>query len=261
MKKRESLKMPFGKILFHPGRKKIDRMLRGGVSVVEVSQRLREMYPGEKKLHLTPATLQKYRRKYLKVDGAAIRMVREIVKEKKEEKEKKNLINSVSPERSSIYKEKLKEALDVHIDIKQQLGNLSVLINSRIEDIFNRAQSGDASSIEEQNLQKYFQTYITVIERWAKYIDKVADHTVETNVNITVIEDQMAVIRECIRETFNEINPELAIKFFEKLERKMAMLSYRPPKQQTFVEMHRDVKSLVADVGEIIEIGEEDEQI
>jgi hypothetical protein len=228
-------------------------MLTRGMGVREVAKRIREMHPEDKKLHLTPTTLQKFRKEKLDLNAEALKEIKEAERDKKEVREEKK--ENTQLKGMPIYKEKLQEAVDLHIDIRQQLANLSVLISARIEAIFDRAQYGNASTNEEQNLQKYFATYITVLEKWAKYIDKIADQTIETNVNITVIEDQMAVIRECIRETLMEVNPELAVKFFSKLERKLSTLSYRA--QNTgFGEMHQNVKVLSADVADVVDIEE-----
>ena len=240
--------MSFNKILTHPSRTKIIRMLTKGMGVREVAKIIREMHPDNKKLHLTPTTLQKFRKEKLDLDAEAIKEIKEAESDKREVRDEKK--ENTQLKGMPIYKEKLQEALDLHIDIRQQLANLSVLINARIENIFNRAQLGGVSTNEEQNLQKYFATYITVLEKWAKYIDKIADQTIETNVNITVIEDQMAVIRECIRETLMEIDPEMAVRFFSKLERKLSTLSYRT-QNTSFGEMHQNVKVLSANVEEI----------
>jgi len=223
-------------------------MLTKGMGVREVAKIIREMHPDNKKLHLTPTTLQKFRKEKLDLDAEAIKEIKEAESDKREVRDEKK--ENTQLKGMPIYKEKLQEALDLHIDIRQQLANLSVLINARIENIFNRAQLGGVSTNEEQNLQKYFATYITVLEKWAKYIDKIADQTIETNVNITVIEDQMAVIRECIRETLMEIDPEMAVRFFSKLERKLSTLSYRT-QNTSFGEMHQNVKVLSANVEEI----------
>ena len=240
------------KLMCHPDKKRIIKMLMEGVSVREVAQRLKEMYPDDKKLHLSVPLLQAFRKDKLNLSGETLDAIQQVQREKLPPMEKTLTDNQVNNMllKNSAYKEKLEEALNLHIDIRQQLANMSVLIHARMEDIFNRAQAGKVSTVDEQNLQRYFQTYITVIEKWAKYIDKIADHTIETNVNITVIEDQMSVIRGCIRETLGEVNPELAIKFFSKLEKKMAELSYRPQKQESFTEIRDDVMMLTEDIQE-----------
>jgi hypothetical protein len=47
-----------------------------------------------------------------------------------------------------------------------------------------------------------------------------------------------------------EVNPELAVKFFSKLEKRLSMLSYRV-QNTSFGEIHKDVKVLTASVAEI----------
>jgi hypothetical protein len=68
----------------------------------------------------------------------------------------------------------------------------------------------------------------------------------------------MSVIREAIRETLNEFEPEVAIKFIDKLNSKIANLSYRPPKQVGFNEIRSDVRMLSAEI-EVDQILDEDE--
>lgn len=240
--------MAFEKITKHPSRSKIVRMLNSGMGVRAVANKIKELYPDDKKLHLTPSTLQKFRQEKLNLDAEAIKLVKEATEDKREisEEKKSDRVLKYMP----VYKEKLQEAIDVHIDIRQQLANLSVLISARTEALFDKAATGGITVNEEANLQKYFQTYITVIEKWAKYIDKIADQTVETNVNVRVIEDQVSVIQQCVRETLSEFEPELAIKFFTRLEQRMSQLSYRAPKPINLNQLGAEVKVITENIDE-----------
>ena len=237
--------MSFKKVLSHPNINMIVKKLSEGAGVRKVEKILREMYPDDKTKHITAVTLQKFRKQHLKIEGDALEAIKEATKEKtlikEREKEHKAVKNVPS------YKEKLQEAIDLHIDIRQQLANLHVLISARMEDLFDKLASGEARIDDEHSLQKYFQTYITLIERWAKYIDKVADYTVETNVNVTVIEDQMALMRETIWELLYEMDSSLAVKFLEKLDNKMKTIDYYR-RDAKFTKIHGDVKTLTAHV-------------
>lgn len=232
----------FTKILTHPDKIEITQMLLEGKGVRQVVKFLKEKYPNDKKMHISLPTIEYYRKEKLNMDGEAVNGIKEIQKMIQETEPYRNAETEIK--QMPLYKQKLKEAVDQHIDIRDSLNKMYVLIESRMEELFNR-NNGKLSVNDDQNLQRYLQSWIAVIEKWAKYIEKIADHTVETNVNITVIENQMAVIRDCIRETFNEVNPELAIKFFEKLEMKMSMLSYRPERPVSIDEIGNDVKVLV----------------
>lgn len=229
----------------HPKKNWIVKMLKGPMGVRKLSEALKEMFPDEKNKWLSPGTLQKFRKEHLAIDGEALKYMKDVAREKKLEKDVKKEHTRVKYLPS--YKEKVKEAVDLHIDIREQLAKLSLVIESRIEDLFNKAQDGEATINQERNLQGYFTTYISVIEKWAKYIDKVADQRIETNINVTVIEDQMALIREAIRETMMEMDPGLAVKFLERLDMKMRDLSYRN-KPAKFEKIHTDVKMLEAEI-------------
>lgn len=240
--------MSFGKILNHPSADLIIRKLSNGESVREVSSLIEEMYPNNKKLHVSYLTLQRFRKEHLKIEGDALEVIKEATKEKHLEQETKKEHTQVKKFPS--YKEKLQEAVNLHIDVKQQLASLHSLIMSRAEDLFDKLSLGQGTKSDEDNLQKYFNTYIIVLEKWAKYIDKIADYTVETNINVTVIENQMAILRESVWEIMRELEPTVAVKFLEKLDQKMKNFQYKQDKKITFKEINSDVKTLTAQIEE-----------
>lgn len=242
---KRSKKQRFPKILTHPKKNWIVKMLKGPLGVREISNRLKEMYPDDKRKCLSPTTLQKFRKEHLKVEGEALQYMKDVAREKKLEKDVKKEHTQVKY--MPAYKEKVKEAVDLHLDIREQLAKLSLIIESRMEALFNKAQEGEATTNQERNLQGYFNTYITLIEKWAKYIDKVADQKIETNINVTVIEDQMSLLREAIRETMMEMNPNLRILFMEKLDTKMKDLSYRKEPHK-FEKIQKDLKLIDATI-------------
>ncbi len=247
--------MVFEKILLHPDKNLIVRLLMKGEGVRSISKMLKEKYPDNKKLHVNANTLQDFRSKKLKIEGDALEAIKEETKKRTEMKDEKKEDTKIR--QLPAYKEKIKEVIDYHVDLQNELKELLVLIKSRIEALFDKAASGQITTNEEANLQKYFASWTTTVERWAKYIEKIADKTVETNVNINVIEDQMSLIREAIRETLNEFEPDVAIKFIDKLNSKISNLSYRKPKQMGFNDIKKDVKMLTAEV-EVNQILEED---
>lgn len=238
----------FKKILNHPSADLIIRKLSSGESVRDVESELQRLYPNQKHLHISYLTLQKFRKEHIQIEGDALKVIKEATKEKQIEKDSKKEHTIVKNFPS--YKEKLQESLNLHIDIKQQLASLHTLIMSRIELLFDRVSAGEGTKDNEENLQKYFNTYISVLEKWAKYIDKIADYTVETNINVTLIEDQMAVLRETVYEIMKEMEPTVAIKFLDKLESKIKSLQYRQDRKVSFKEMGTEVKTLTAQIEE-----------
>jgi hypothetical protein len=240
------------KILDHPDKNLIIRKLMNGEGVRKVAKWLQERHPNDKTRHLSVPTLQTFRKDHLKIEGEALEIIKTAEKEKKVIRDDNREEKKISKEIKNLpsYQEKLKEAVGLHIDIRQQLANLHMLISSRIEDLFDKLAHGEATVSDEVNLQKYFQTYILALEKWAKYIDKVADYTIETNVNVTVIEDQMALMREAVWEILHNMEPILATRFLEKLSLKMSNMSYRTDKS-SFNKINSDIKVLTSNVEDV----------
>ena len=236
--------MSFKKIMEHPDKKLIIRKLTKGEGVRKVSNFLKEKYPKDKTKHVSFVTLQKFRNEKLKIEGEALEIIKQETKEKIEKKEDKEI------KKTSAYKAKVKEIVDYHVDIQNEIKELLILAKARLEDLFDRAAIGELTISEEKNLLTYFQIITATIEKWAKYVEKIADRTVETNVNITVIEDQMSHMRTAVYEVIKEMEPNLAINFLDKLNLKLEEASYRK-NDQSFDQIKNEAKMLTAQVEEL----------
>jgi len=225
-------------------------MLTEGQGVRKVAKYLKEKYPNNKRKHVSVPTLQSFRKEKLNLEGEALEAIKVATRDKQQIK--KSNQEDTQIRKLPAYKEKIKEIVNYHVDIQNELKELMILAKARMEDLFNKAARGEITINEEANLQKYFQIITTTIERWAKYVEKIADKTVETNVNITVIEDQMSLMREAIRETIEEMDPEMSIKFLDRLNSKITTLSYRHKKDvMSFSEIKDDAHMLTASIEEI----------
>lgn len=214
--------MSFEKIYGHPNKNLIIKLLRKGNGVRAVEKTLKEMHPDDKKLHLSAPTLQKFRKEKLNIEGRVLETIKSSASESKERKQDRILSRVPS------FRQATEEAVQIHIDIRKELQELLATVKLRVEDLFDKASEGKLSVNEEANLHKYFASWTTTIQQWAKYIDKIADRTVETNVNITIIEDQMVAIRNAVREVIEEeMDQETAMRFMYKLSQKISELTYR----------------------------------
>jgi deoxyadenosine/deoxycytidine kinase len=220
--------MPFPKIMEHPDKNRIVKWLRDGKGVRWVSRQLREMYPDDKSRQLSVPTLQSFRKAHLRLDGDALGDIKKAAREHANEK-------ALSKEHTEVrnlpsYKQKLAEIVDLHIDIKKGLVAMEALITARLEELFDTLHQRREFSIDKEKLlQGYFDRYFIMIDKWAKYVEKVADFRVEANINVTVIQDQMAVMRQAVQELLQEMDPDMAISFLGRLNGKMRQLNYRTP--------------------------------
>jgi hypothetical protein len=158
--------MSFEKILGHPSKNLIVRMLTQGRGVRAVAKELKNMYPNDKKLQLSVPTLQKFRKEKLNLEGDTLDAVKQATKEKrliKQEKKEDTQLRKIPAFRDAVAK-----AVNMHVDIRQELQELLTTVKSRVEDLFDKAANGSLSVNEEANLQKYFASWTTTIQNWAK---------------------------------------------------------------------------------------------
>jgi len=229
----------------HPNKSLIVKWMHEGKGVRWICKTLREMYPDDKDKCLSVPTLQDFRKQHMKLGGDVLNDLKRVSREKENEK-------ALSKEHTQVrnlptYKQKLMEVVDLHVDIKRGLVGMEKLITARLEELFDMAQRGEITVDREKILQGYFDRYFMMIDKWAKYIDKVADFKVEANINVTVIQDQMAVLRQAIHELLQEMDPELAIGFLDRLSSRIGSLTYSPPNApsaQSLAVMRNEVAML-----------------
>jgi chorismate mutase len=233
--------MAFPKIMSHPDKSRIVRWLGEGKGVRRVSKMLREMYPDDRSRWLSVPTLQDFRKKHMKLEGDVLDDIKKAGRQKDNNKIHTAVRNLPS------YKQKLAEIVDLHVDIKKGLVGMEKLVTARLEDLFDAAQRGEATIDKEKLLQGYFDRYFVMIDKWAKYVDKVADFRVEANINVTVIQEQMAILRQTVHELLREMDPELAIGFLDRLNARMRELTYRPatpPTTRSLMTMRDEIAAI-----------------
>ena len=236
------------KILKHPDRKGILRMMSNGRSVRHIEKYLKEKYPDNKKMHLSKDTIQKFRKEHMDLEGDVLKKIQETRREKDVEVNKNKISSQVK--KTNAYQEKLEEIIDMHVDLKKEITQLLGLAKARMEDMYNKAANGELSTREESNLQGYFNIVFVSLEKWAKYIEGIADRKIETNVNITVIEDQMVILRSVIQETIAEFDPDTSARFLERLNERMNMATYSQ-NTTSFKDLRQETKQLGTQIYEM----------
>ena len=231
-------KKQFEKILLHPDRNLIIRLLAHGEGVRSVENVLKEKYPDDKSKTITFMTLQKFRKDYMNLEAEALSQLKKEEKDRQEKKEEIQIDRGIRNLPS--YKQVIESAKEEHIDIRKTLKNLELVINSRIETLFNLANEGKLSQKREENFLGYMEKQLSVLEKWGKYVEKIADKTIQTDVNITVVQDQAVLIREAILETLDDISPELKIKFLENLNKKLENTIFRKKKTASIGNISND---------------------
>lgn len=246
-------KKTFAKVLAHPDVDEIIDMLRAGTGVRTIDYHLKEKYPDDKTKHISYHTLHDFRHDKLNIDAQVIdkikRKERQLELKKRKKMQEKINLQGIQEQDKQVkkqpaYRRAIEEAAKLQLDIRTELSELIVVTKKRIEDLFNRAQVGGLSTNEERNLLSYLPILTNALEKWMKYVEKTPDHTYEANININIVEDQMAVFREVVREVFMELDPSIAPKFLEKLNEKMKNLQNKQESKNSFKNIHKDTMSL-----------------
>jgi len=215
------------KILKHPDKEEIIELLNNGESVRGVEAKLKEKYPNNKGLWLSSVTLQKFRKDHLQLEGRVLKDIQEagrVQKQMTEEQERQKQL-----EASDAYNRTINEIANSKLDVARRILELDKIIETRMEYWFNAVSSGEESASKgDKELRQFMDRQMNLLAQYKKFVEGLADKTIDHNVNITVFNDQIAVIRDVIRECIADFEPERAMLFLEKLNEKMANTTYRP---------------------------------
>lgn len=215
------------KILNHPDKEDVIRMLTEGESVRNIEANLKTKYPSDKSKWLSSVTLQKFRKDNLNLDGKVLKDIQEAAQTTKRQIEA--TMQQRQLEASDAYKKKIGEIADSKLDVAQKILQLDAIIDSRMEYWFNMVASGEESAAKGDNeLRKFMAQQMELLGQYKKFVEGMADKTIDHNVNVTVMNDQIAVIRDTIRECMAEFGPDKAMMFMEKLNNRFNSMSYRP---------------------------------
>ncbi len=214
---------PSVKLTSHPDKEEIISQLVNGVPVREVADWLRERYPNAEHEHLRVSfsTIQNFKKQFLNPEMHVNRDLRAAAAEaiKREE-----TVRAV--EQTSAYQEKLSKIVDTKLDVQKELHKVFVLLDARLEHFYNMLTSEQLPSTREERVfQGYIDQLIKLMESYKKYVEGYSE-SVEHNININIMNEQIVIIRDAVKEALADASPDVTIKFMDNLNRKMRGLEY-----------------------------------
>lgn len=210
------------KVLNHPDKEELIKLLLEGGSVKEVEGWLKSKYPRKKRLHISYMTLQKFRSEHLNLKGEVLEDIknrRSEVDKEAVEAETRLVINS-----SSAYQQKIDEIANNKLDVSRRLLEMDALINSRLEFYYNLLQNGGTLK-EDKIFIEYINTMKGLMQDWKKYVEGIADKRIDHNININVVNEQAKILKESVIDVLSEMNPSLITTFVEKLDARTRALN------------------------------------
>jgi hypothetical protein len=213
------------KVMQHRDRDLILRWIHDGIPSQQIQENLERKYPGKgnKNLHIGYKTINSFKEEYM-VSG---QLSAALVKEKSVPRwSKEKVAAKEALEKSSAYKAALKEIVAEELDLRRELLELLRLGKARLEFFFNELSGGKKMDREnEKVLLEQMKFLLMVHERYDKQVNG-AKNSTDININVNIVKDQAGVIRDAIRETLADIDPNLSIEFMERLSIKMKDLEY-----------------------------------
>lgn len=212
------------KVLKHPNKSEIIEKLASGVSTREVESWLKEKYPKKKSYHISYMTLQKFRKEELDIKGDVledIKYKRQEIVLQQEKEETNRLIN-----KSKSYRDKIEEIANTELDVTRRILELDHIVETRIEYYYNILQNGGSFKDDKMFLE-YINTMRSLMQDWKKYIEGFTDQRIENNnINITIVNQQVNILKSAILETLEGIDPSHTTLFLDNLSNKLNSVDY-----------------------------------
>lgn len=213
--------MDFSSILSHPDHEEIISKLVTGDTPKNINQWLRLKYPNkeQKHLHISAKALQDYADKHINLMD---QVKNDLLAEKNNEKIDKKLADSLVNNKT--YKQRLAELVDQEIDIKKTIAELVLMIRERVEQVFDIIQQDPGKAKVDYVLIKWFELLLNAVEKFDKIHNNAPDQIIQHNITVQAVEQHTDLIKEAIRETLAQMDPESSLLFMEIFSRKLNSL-------------------------------------
>lgn len=212
------------KVFGHPEREEIISKLLNGESVKGVEAWLKKRHPRKKRLQISYVTLQKFRKEHLNIHGEVLENLKSARQEKDD---KSDLLNAKAIiASSSAYQQKLDEIVSTELDANRKILEMLTLVSSRIEVYFNTVNTSGGNIKQDKLLIELLNTQRGLVQDWKKYVEGVADKTIDHNVNVTVVNEQITVLKNIVFEVLRDLDPSLIPKFIERVNSRLLNVQY-----------------------------------
>lgn len=213
--------MNFSKILNHPDLQHIITKLTSGEPARSVSEWLKERYPDDKDKQISYNTLNEFRTEQLNIHGAVLEDIQHQIQKTAENDVKDELVKEVK--KNKTYREKLNEVVDQQIDWRYKLLQLMNIIETRIEQIFDRTQENPDNCKPDYVLIQWMEKLIQMIELVRK-VEGAPDQVIQQTTTVQIVEEQSALLQEALRQTLAEIDLETSLLLMEKISDNLSKL-------------------------------------
>ncbi len=222
------------KVFTHPEKELIIDKLLKGESVKGVEEWLKNKHPRKKKLWISYATLQKFRKEHLHLDGEVLENIKSARREQDDTSlalEAKAILAG-----SSAYQKKISEIANTEFDANRRILEMLTLVSSRMEYYFNIVTIGDTKDTVKQDKMflELLNTQKGLVQDWKKYVEGVADQRIDHNINVTVVNEQITVLKNIVFEVLQDLDSSLIPMFMEKVNSRLLDTQHGSTKYESY---------------------------
>lgn len=235
--------MDFSAILLHPDKEEIITKLLTGVLPKKISQWLKLKYSQKEQHHLQISIklLDEYNRTH--VGNLMEHLQRDIAVVKSPDPTGEMKVLAKSLLNNKTYRERLLELANSQLDIKKMIKDLVLIINERVEQVFDKIQENPTNFKADYVLIKYFELLLNATEKFDKIVNNAPDQIIQHNVSVKMVDQYTAALQEAVRKTLAQIDTESAMLFVEILGQELRKLE-SPVHTPTIKEVEGQAKIL-----------------
>ncbi len=225
----------YQKILSHPDREEIISKLIIGIPNQDIHDWLGAKYstPAESQFVLSVNMLKTFQGTYLNFYQDMMQDLGK-VKNKVEDADFAALIKG-----NPSYHDALVKVANTELDIETVMAKMATNVELRVSQVFDAIQA-DPSNINtkvDRLLIDYVEVLGNLLDKYYKWKEKPADQTIQHNINIQIVDQQIGILHDAIKEVLSQMDLEASMYFMEIVHEKMSKLKMADPEAAPTQEM------------------------
>lgn len=239
----------FTKILRHPQKDYILSELLSGTSPEKVSEFLSVKYSGDKSRIVGKSLLREFRDDHLD----QYKFLKKVIKGSAEYD--RNLAESLL--KNDVWKTRLASFVDDELDIKKKTVDLIKIVESRVEQVFDKIQQDPGNYKGDYVLIKWFELLFNALEKLDKFVNGAGDTIIQNNITVQMVEQHSLAFQKAITEVLTEFDPVISTQFLDLLATKLQTLA--PPQIEAPVQHNLTIEEKRKELNKVIATFEDEE--
>ncbi len=240
----------FSLILDHPDSKEIIGKLVVGSTAKEVNQWLRLKYPDKNQSHLrlTQKVLKEF------TDSQYTQYYDQMLDDKAllatDGPDHGHIRMSAALANNKFYRERMEEVANTELNMLKTCEMVATVLRTRMEQMYDLTQQDPTDVGRADNtFIRYVQLFVDTADKLEKMRANSVDHLADHNVTMQNLQGIIQMFQEVIRESFAEMDPDMANKVMERIYDRMNDMELpSAPTQEEKLRMTNNIEARVVSI-------------